>query len=193
MRPLFTIHAGEYLVGSEIEQQFKKEKLNVWIPSKDTGVDLLVSDYHNRRTVSLQVKFGKDFLPTHMPVEFQEPLRVCTWFTINRDKLRKSQADFWVFVLNGFKRHTCDFVVVPKAELERRLKLIHGFEKKMIQSYLWVTESNRCWEARDLDGGAEDRIRIKDNKYENPVRDFTKFLNENGWAGLTKKLIRRAA
>ncbi len=44
MRPLFTIHAGEYLVGSEIEQHFKKEKLNVWIPSRGADIDLLVSD-----------------------------------------------------------------------------------------------------------------------------------------------------
>ena len=190
MRPLFTIHSGEYLVGSQIEQHFKKEKLNVWIPSKDTGVDLLVSDRLNRRTTSLQVKFGKDFLPTHMPPEFQEPLRVCTWFTINRDKLRGSETDFWVFVLNGFKRHSCDFVVVPKAELERRLKLIHGFEKKMIQSYLWVTEGNRCWEARNLKDGKADQRRIRDGEYRNGVRDFTKFLNEDGWHALVKKLSR---
>ncbi len=190
MRPLFTIHAGEYLVGSEIEQHFKKEKLNVWIPSKDTGVDLLVTDFQNRRTASLQVKFGKDFLPTHMPSEFQEPLRVCGWFTVNRDKLLKSQADFWVFVMIGFKRHSRDFVVIPKAELERRLSQIHDFDKKTIHSYLWVTEQNRCWEARDLKGGKVDRLRIKDDDFECPVRDFTKFLNEKGWAALTKKLSR---
>jgi hypothetical protein len=113
-----------------------------------------------------------------MPPEFQEPLRVCGWFTINRDKLLKSQADCWVFVLIGFKRHSRDFVVVPKTELERRLKQIHDFNKKTIHSYLWVTEQDRCWEARDLEGGKEDRHRIKDDDYECPVRDFTKFLNE---------------
>lgn len=193
MRPLFTIHAGEYLVGSQIEQHFKKEKLNVWIPSKDTGIDLLVTDHQNLRTASLQVKFGKDFLPTHMPADFQKELRVCTWFTINRDKLQKSEADFWVFVLNGFKRRSCDFVIVPKTELELRLRLIHGFDKRIIQSYLWVTERNQCWETRDLEGGKEDKLRIKDGEYENPIRDFTKFLNAEGWAGLAEKLIRRTA
>ncbi len=40
MKPLFTIHAGEYLVGERIEKNFKE--WNVWIPSKDTGIDLLV-------------------------------------------------------------------------------------------------------------------------------------------------------
>jgi hypothetical protein len=37
MKTLFTIHAGEYLVGSHIEQHFRR--VNVWIPSRDTGVD----------------------------------------------------------------------------------------------------------------------------------------------------------
>jgi hypothetical protein len=41
----------------------KALKLNVWIPGKDTGVDLLVTDPKNRCAVSLQVKYGKDFLP----------------------------------------------------------------------------------------------------------------------------------
>ncbi len=119
MKPLFTVHVGEYLVGSYIEQRYKR--VSVWIPSRDTGVDLMVSDRRGRSTVSIQVKFSKDFLPTHIPPEFREPLRVCTLFTINRDKLRASHADFWVFVLNGFKRHSPDFVVVSAAELRRRL------------------------------------------------------------------------
>jgi hypothetical protein len=189
MTPLFTIHAGEYLAGSYIERHFKK-RLNVWIPSKDTGIDLLVSDHQNRRTASLQVKFGKDFLP-EMSAEFQGPLRVCTWFTINRDKLRVSQTDFWVFVLHGFKRRSPDFVVVPTSELQRRLKRIHGLkEKRTIQSFLWVTERNRCWETRGLKYGVDDERRIAAGVYENPVREFTKFLNEDGWSAFAKRLGR---
>ncbi|GAG73038.1 unnamed protein product [marine sediment metagenome] len=56
MRPMFTIHAGEYLVGSYIEEKLKD--FNVWVPSKDKGVDLLVTDSKNKKTVSLQVKFS---------------------------------------------------------------------------------------------------------------------------------------
>ena len=90
-------------------------------------------------------------------------------------------------------RGQADFVVVPTAEFQSRLRLIHGLEKKIIQTYLWVTERNQCWETRDLEGGKEDKLRIKDGEYENPIRDFTKFLNAEGWAGLAKKLIRRTA
>jgi hypothetical protein len=49
-------------------------------PVRDTGVDLLVSDHRNREAVSLQVKFSKDFLVTHMAPEFQQQLRACGWW-----------------------------------------------------------------------------------------------------------------
>ena len=127
MKPLFTIHAGEYLVGSHIEQQFRH--VNVWVPSRDTGVDLLVSDRRNRRAVSLQVKFSKDFLVTHMGPIFQKELRACGWWTIDQNKLRISPANFWVFVLHGFARRTIDFVIVPPRELYRRLRSIHGSQR----------------------------------------------------------------
>lgn len=42
MKPLFTIHAGEFLVGEFIQQNFSRTSL--WIPAEDSGVDLLVSD-----------------------------------------------------------------------------------------------------------------------------------------------------
>ena len=175
MKPLFTIHAGEYLVGSHIEQHFRH--VNVWVPCRDTGVDLLVSDRHNRRAVSLQVKFSKDFLVTTMGPVFQKELRACGWWTIDQSKLRTSPAEFWVFVLHGFARRTVDFVIVPPRELLRRLQSIHG-SQKTIQSYLWVTEGRRCWETRGLP--RKDQLRIADGLYRVPKREFTKWLNEWG-------------
>ena len=142
MKPLFTIHAGEYLVASHIEQHFKR--VNVWIPSRDTGVDLLVSDSRSQRTVSLQVKFSKDFLYMMKPI-FQDKdsqLRACGWWTINREKLKKSVADFWVFMLLGFSGRTKDFVLIPPEDLLKRLESVHG-SPKIFQTYLWVTTNKR--------------------------------------------------
>lgn len=178
MKPLFTVHTGEYLVASFLENRFKG--VNVWIPSRDTGIDLLVSDRRHRRTVSLQVKFSKDFLPTHMGPEFQKKLRACGWWTIDQDKLRKSAADYWVFVLQGFASRTVDFVVIPPGELWRRLRKIHGQAKK-IQSYLWVTETKRCWEARGLKRG--DQLLIAHGEFRRRERDLTAWLNNWGAVG----------
>lgn len=172
MRPLFTVHAGEYLVGAHIEQRFKR--LNVWVPVRDTGVDLLVSDESNRQTISLQVKFSKDFLVTHHGPEFQKALRACGWWTINRDKLAKSPADYWVFVLQGFASRSTDFVVVPHGKLLRRLEAIHG-RRKLFQVYLWTTERNTCWETRGLTRSEE--LQIAHGSFRNPRRDLTQWLN----------------
>lgn len=172
MRPLFTVHAGEYLVGAYIEHQFKKT--NVWVPTKDTGIDLLVSDSQNRATVSLQVKFSKDFLVTHLRPEFQQGLRACGWWTINREKLAKSPADYWVFVLQGFASRSTDFVVVPRQELLARLTAIHG-QSKMVQSYIWVTSDGMCWETRGLHRA--DHLLVAGGQFRHRDRDLTGWLN----------------
>jgi hypothetical protein len=188
MKP--TVHGSRRevfgLVGSHIEKHYKR--VSVRLTSRDSGVDLMVSDRKGQSTVSIQVKFSKDYLPTAFTAEFQDSLRACSWLTINQDKLSESKADFWVFVLNSFKTHSQHFVVVPARELQRRLCIIHPKAKKTIRSYLWVTEGNRCWDARSLEGGKKDQRRIAAGVYENPVRDFTEFLNERGWDSLMKML-----
>jgi hypothetical protein len=182
MRPLFTIHAGEYLVGLHVQ---KSLKLNAWIPAKDIGIDLLVTDSDNLHAVSLQVKYGKDFLP-EMKAELRRSLRCFSWFTLNRPKLEASPAEFWVFVLQGFKSDDPDFVVIPTPELQRRMTEIHGSDSGKLQSYFCSTETNQCWETRGL--GSADKMRIAEGTYKNPVRDFTKYINENGWAAVANKL-----
>jgi hypothetical protein len=172
MRPMFTVHAGEYLVGAHIEHQFKKA--NVWVPTRDTGVDLLVSDQENRATISLQVKFSKDFLVTHHGPEFQKELRACGWWTINRAKLAKSPADYWVCVLQGFASRSTDFLVVPRDELVRRLDAIHG-PRKLYQVYLWTTERNMCWETRGLTRAQERQV--AHGSFADASRNLSEWLN----------------
>jgi hypothetical protein len=183
MRPLFTIHAGEYLAGLHVQ---KSLKLNAWIPAKDTGIDLLVTDGDNRRAVSLQVKYGKDFLPEEKKAELRSNLRCVSWFALNWAKLNASRADFWVFVLQGFKSDEPDFVVVPTAELQRSMTTIHGSDSGKLQSYLCSTETNECWETRGL--RSDDVMQIVNRTYKCPDRDFTEYLNENGWAAVQNRL-----
>ena len=56
MKSLFSIHAGEYLVGSHIEKSYPK--WNVWIPSKDTGIDLLVTNLTFSQTFTKKFWLG---------------------------------------------------------------------------------------------------------------------------------------
>lgn len=59
----------------------------------------------------------------------------------------------------------------------RRSQAIHS-KGKTIQSYLWVTEKNRCWESRGLK--RQEQLAIADGQYSNSERDFTAYLNNWG-------------
>lgn len=179
MRTLFTIHAGEFLVGDYVEKKYRN--VNVWIPGgKDTGVDVLVSDKQNKSIVSLQVKFSRDFMVNR--ADFKKPPRACGWWKVNRQKLLNSKADCWVMVLLGFDRKTSDFVIMTPAELLRRLDSIHPEKQETVQTYLWTTQSQRCWETRGL--RQQDLALITADKYENAERDFTKYLGN--WEPIKK-------
>lgn len=188
MQPIFTIHAGEYLVGSHIEQKLTDpngDKVNVWIPSKDTGIDLLISDKRNKKTTSIQVKFSKDFLITHGRAEYQERLVSCGWWTLNREKILNSHADYWVFVLHTFNEKNMQYVILTPQQLIKRLDSIHS-KAKSLQIYLWVSSDAKCWETRGLKKNATDEL-VLNNGQISSDRDFTEYLNNwnvifNKWA-----------
>lgn len=179
MRPIFTIHAGEYLVGTKIEQSFPG--LRVWIPSKDTGVDLLVTDAQHNNIASLQVKFSKDYLATDKRSVVTPEVESGGWWTLQRDKIQDSPADLWVMVLYQFHTRRFDFVIIPPRELVVRYDAI-GVRSKTIQSYIWVTKHGTCWETRGL--RQHDLRKVCDGTYENFDRDLTPFLNAWPFPGL---------
>jgi len=186
MKPIFTIHAGEYLVGSHIEQELRDKngnKFNIWMPTKDTGIDLLVTNQNNSKAISIQVKFSKDFLVTHGKPEYQEKLISCGWWTLNRNKIKDSPADFWIFVLHTFKQKNMQYIIMPPNELSQRLNELHP-NVKSLQTYLWVTTSGNCWETRGLKKKETDLI--VEDKYINKVRNFSEFLND--WMPVIEKL-----
>jgi len=181
MRTIFTIHAGEYLVGSYIEKHFKK--YNVWVPSKDTGVDLLVTNAKNKKVIGLQVKFSKDYTTTYMKPEYRHKFKAWGWWTLNRNKIKKSSADLWVFVMQSFEYKTIESVVIPPNMLLKKLDNIYR-QSITIQLYLWVTNKNKCWNARKLK--KQEKILAANDSYSNKLRDFTPHLNN--WTELKKEL-----
>jgi hypothetical protein len=180
MRPLFTVHAGELLVGQHIEQSLKGK--NVWVPTKDSGVDLLVTNSKNTKMATLQVKFSRDFLPImKLEIPLIRKLRSCTWFTLDRKKLANSSADRWVFVLLGIERGKHDYVVIKPRELLAKLKKLHPNSQRY-QVYIWVTQDRpaRAWLTRGL--SKADQQRIADNSFKNSIRDLTQCLND--WSAI---------
>lgn len=172
MKPLFTIHAGEFLVASYIEQQFRDYL--VWLPSRDSGVDLLVTDRDCKAAVSIQVKFSRDFLATHMSDTLRPGLKACGWFTLKRQKIAQSTAKLWIFVLYPFQQKDVDFLIIPPSAVLDLLTSVHG-QRSAFQSYIWVTKDKRCWETRGLN--REDQLLVAQGSYQNPARDLSRFLN----------------
>ncbi len=181
MRPIFTIHAGEYLVGLSIEELFPD--LRVWIPSKDDGIDLLVTNKKCTKTISLQVKFSKDYLAKSVRDEIAIGVRSGGWWSFSPDKIKNSSADFWVLALYQFQGRNLDFVIIKPAELaEIYDKLCPDVSK--IQSYIWVTSDNKCWETRGL--SKQDQSMIAKGEYTNATRNLSELLNN--WNALNALL-----
>jgi hypothetical protein len=178
MKPIFTIHAGEYLAGSHIEQNLrcpKGDKVNVWIPSKDTGIDFLLTDKTNKNTTSIQVKFSRDFLITDGTNLHQRKLLSCGWWTLNREKIQSSKADYWVLVVHTFNQKNMQYIIITPKELLARMSGIHPNANKL-QTYLWVTQDHQCWEMRGLKRKEQDSI-IKGEQIIEKQRDFSEYLN----------------
>ncbi len=129
MKPIFTIHAGEYLVASEIEKIFKN-KISIWLPGKDTGIDLLLTDQSNKKTVSIQVKFSKNFNTSDVKESFRKDIRGTGWWSLDKEKIIKSidaNVDYWIFVIFSIEKKATDFIIISTIELQ---KLFDNLERK---------------------------------------------------------------
>ena len=97
---------------------------------------------------------------------------------------QKSKADFWVFVLPSFIEHETSFILIPPTELLRRFRTIHGRIGERIDSYLWVTRTERCWETRGL-ANADQKL-IAFDCFSDKSRDLTDYLN--AWEQIERRL-----
>jgi hypothetical protein len=181
MKPIFTIHAGEYLVAAEIEKKFKE--YNIWLPSKDTGIDLLLTNANNKKTVSLQVKFSKDFNPTNAKEIFRPYIRGAGWWKLNRSKIENSKADFWVFLLYSFENKNHDCIIIKPIDL---LSIFTNTARtaNTIHCYITISNHSTAFETRGL--GDTEMHAICNNSFSNRTRNLNKYLNN--WKPLTQGL-----
>ena len=92
MRPVFTIHGGEYIFANEFGKRFPE--LDLWIPLDDDGIDFLITSKKNRKTLSIQVKFSRDYNLLQIDTNIRTNLKSLWWFHLNRSKLQNSKAGF---------------------------------------------------------------------------------------------------
>ena len=165
---MFTVHEGEFLVGDYINRNLGR-KYDVWVPTKDTGVDLPVTPKVRGRTpVRVRVKFSRSFPSKVLP---PEELRAFGWYTLTPAKVRSSKADLWIFVVLTL-RHEPHFVLIPTKELRKR---IPSGRSGRWHLYLVALGKGRCYNVRDLTKGQK-QVAVLDG-VSDPHLNYGRFCN----------------
>jgi hypothetical protein len=180
MRSLFTIHAGEYLVGQYIEDNFKK--LNVWIPSKDTGIDFLVTNKSNTKSISFQVKLSKDYSSSQRKNEIEQGITVGGWLTLRHDKIEQSNADYWVIAILPNERYLKPIYIViePKVLLMKLKAVQSNGVSKTYHIYPWIKKGKGNEFEFAINGrglSKSEKVILKNNPRSIKDRDLTEFLD----------------
>jgi hypothetical protein len=169
MQVFFTLHPGEFLVGDHVTRRLKYD---VWVPAKDTGVDLLLTPRgKSKRAIKLQVKFSRSY--DGDAAIFDTSFVARGWYSLDRAKIRRSKANFWIFVMADLRRKV-QFVVVPIANLRKRIRGRGG----KWNLYLTICDDGaktKCFDTRDLSD--EEQIDLFAGDRVNRERDYKPFLN----------------
>ena len=169
MKPIFTIHEGEFLVGEYLSRRLK-HRYDVYVPVKDRGIDLLVAHRQKRvPPVSIQVKFSRSFGHRNTAPDV---FMARGWYTVNPQKVRESPADLWVFAIMTL-RHDAHFVIIPLGELRKRMPRTRASRWHL---YLTVYKGDRCYDTRGLTNA---KVRdLLDHGCNEPRRDYSTYLND---------------
>ena len=179
MKPLFTIHGGEYLFGNELELRYPT--LRMWVPSKDDGIDFLVTDENTKNPLALQVKYSKDFNWSHGSPVLKPHVKSAGWYSLTKKKIVESKADYWVFVnYDGFER-TIDYLFFKPSELIERFDSL-GRTGDRIECYIMVTKDGNCYETRGINKSNQDEI--LDGSLKGTNRDLKDFFER--WKVINK-------
>ena len=187
MRPIFTIHAGEFVFGEEIERRYKN--CDLWIPAKDKGIDFLITGNPQKAPLSVQVKMSRDFSKNIALSNFDKSVYASGWFQFSKKKLEESPAKIWSLVmLSRDRRIEPVFINIQPQEMLRRLQKIHGSVATTFAVYPCLMKINgklQCVEVRGLKAHERNQLAIGAIDY--PDRDWTDF--HNNWEEFNSALL----
>jgi len=189
MKQFYSIHEGEFLAGLCINEKIKE--CDLWIPVKDRGVDILLTNKNNyNKNVSLQVKSSTDYLPSHSPEEIKF-YHSCGFWNFGPNTVKKSidntkkqtkSADFWVIAIYSFFGKKTDCIVIKPTDLYKQFSKF----KKTEKTYFWITNGGKCFETRGLKKSQQKLLMEGKINTIEPERNFTKYLNN--WEPVKKQL-----
>jgi hypothetical protein len=142
------------------------------VPAKDTGVDLLLTPRgKSNRAIKLQVKFSRSY--DDDAAKFKDFVAT-GWYTLDREKIGKSEAVYWVFVIADFRKKA-QFLIVPVAELMKRIRG-RGHKWNLYLTVCGKKIKAKCFDTRDLSD--EERVELFADGPVSLERDYTSFLNK---------------
>jgi hypothetical protein len=165
VRNLWSLEPGECIVAEELLNKLKT--VEVFFPLRDVGIDLLA--VRGGKYVGLQVKESRYF--THR--RWKSGHVGHSWHQIKKEKFLKgkNKIDFYVFLtyLPFLAEHKVGkfeykFLVVPSAELEKRMTIKSPGSKKIF-SFCFHFEDGKAWDERVTVG------------LDNPLMEYSKFLD----------------
>ena len=128
IKNFWSLEPGEAIFAEELHKKFK-DKINVYFPLKDTGIDLLAVSRSSNKTVSFQVKESRYYEDKNT-----------SWHQETKEKIQnnKNKVDFYVFLIYlpghmaGTKKKSLFeklFIIIPTRDLIERVKI-----KKTVKS-----------------------------------------------------------
>ena len=176
--------ASQYLVGTHLELVFRG--CRVWVPSKDSGIDLLLTNASCSRTVPLQVKYSRDYVDSSPADLAFAGITRSSFISVQRRKLKTSPARYWIIVLHSFVSKSPRFLIVTPRELLKRIEAHHGHQDTY-RLYFCVIGETKCWELRCP--VAEKRKALASGSIA-PSRDFSGFLDD--WSRIRQNIATKA-
>ncbi len=166
MRNLYALTPGELLVGQELE----KRGYEVYIPTKDKGIDLLATKVAD--VLTFQVKESRVYLQSP-GIRSRGGPAWTSWTQLTSSELKNAadrNVDLFVFVIHALAedgnklKFEPSYVVIPPLDLEERLRRYRPGKDRSV--YWYVDSNGKLWETRGSKlgyQGARDR-------------DFTEYL-----------------
>jgi hypothetical protein len=167
MRNAYTPNAGEILVGNQLE----KHGWNVYLPTRDLGIDLLAE--RGGRFMRVQVKESRTYDNVNNP-----EVDWTSWTRLTREQLVKAielGVDRFVFVVHApdsrghRQRFDVFYVIIAPEELEQRLSAYQNGTDRTV--YWYRDGERRLWELR----GKTSKAAGAD--FKTPEREFTRYLD----------------
>ena len=148
LKNFYSLEPGEALVVSELRRAIPRSNardVEVFLPAKDVGVDIVLVNLVNKKSVSIQVKESVLY-----------PRSKRFWFTIDEKKINAGSriVDFYVFVLYDMIQRSGKLSVQPRYVIvsEETFEGLLGRKKLSRGKYHFYfrLQDGRVVEERDL-------------------------------------------